>query len=161
MSQQEGVTETIADREYTMYMMPPIASHNLLMDVAKMVGPAIGESLGALLSGKSGGDAASVMEQQVTPELLSGALSTLFADINKTTMEKVIKAFREMTHVDGAPLDKMFDRHFQGKLDEMYKWLAFGMRVQWGKSLSALASGASGLGAFRPRPSSESESPTT
>ncbi len=147
MSQKDGVTETIGDHEYIMYMLPPIKSHNLLMDVARMVAPAIGDAVGALLSGKSDEKKADILEQEIGPELISSAISKLARDVNQKTSEKLISTFREMTHVDGKQLDKIFDDHFRGALDEMYKWLFWGMRVQWGKSLSALVSGASGQGA--------------
>lgn len=147
MSQHDGVTETVGEHEYTMYMLPPMRSHNLLMDVAKMVAPAIGDAVGALLSGKTDEKKASIMEQEISPELISSAVSKLAKDVNQKTSDKVFSAFREVTHVDGKPLDRIFDEHFRGALDEMYRWLFWGMRVQWGKSLSALVSGASGRGA--------------
>lgn len=151
MSQKEGVVETIGEHEYTMYMLPPIQSHNLLIDVAKMVGPALGSLIGSLMpDGKSDADTdtekESLYEREVDGDLLSGAVAALFRDLNKQTFEQVIAAFKSVTHVDGKELNKIFDFHFRGELDQMYLWLSLGVRVQWGKSLSALVSGASGPG---------------
>jgi hypothetical protein len=146
MSQMLPEETTIGDNKYEMYMLPPIKSHNLLMDVAKMAGPALGQAISALFGGSASDK--EVLEREVTVDLLSGALGKLFEDLNKQTMESVIAEFKSVTHVDGKPLDKIFDIHFRGNLHGMYEWLAWGSRVQWGKSLSALVNGASGQGAF-------------
>jgi len=160
MSQAQEATETIGEHEYTMYMLPPIQSHNLLMDIVKMVGPALGDVIGGVLSGRSADKKVDLMEQEVGPEVITKAAGKLFQDVNKQTLEKVISSFRGVTHVDGKPLDKIFDVIFRGGLDEMYKWLFFGMRVQWGKSLSALVSGIGGQGGLASL-GSQLESPTT
>jgi len=151
MSQFNSVEKEIGESTYSMYMLKPITSHNLLMDVVKMVGPGLGSVVGSLFSGADKQDAKTIMEKEVNPELITGALSQLFKDVNKQTLEQVIKAFRQQTHVDGKELNGIFDVHFMGKLDEMYIWLTWGMSVQWGKSLSALASGVSGPGAAKAR----------
>ncbi len=144
MSQKEAQTERIGDHDYEMFMLAPMRSHGLLMDVAKMVGPALGSAVGALV----GGDAKDIMEREVTPDLLSTALGKLFLDLNKKTLEDVIRAFSEVTFVDGKPLTKIFDDHFHGALEDLYRWLAWGFKVQWGKSLGALVSGTGGRGAL-------------
>lgn len=149
MSQKEGVTETIGENQYIMYMLPPLVSHDLLMDVTKMIGPALAALVGGIFGGKTPENAEEILEKEVNSDFLTTALERLFQDINKATLTKVIQHLRPMTHVDGKPLDQIFDIHFQGELDGMYKWLFWGMRVQWGKSLSALMSGASGQGAGR------------
>jgi hypothetical protein len=159
MSQMTPEETTIGEHKYEMYMLAPIKSHNLLMDVAKMAGPALGQAIGALFGGAASNE--EILEKEVTTDLLSGALGKLFEDLNKSTLEQVITIFREVTHVDGKPLDKIFDAHFRGKLEDMYLWMAWGFRVQWGKSLSALVSGVSGQGAFAAltkKPGSESPS---
>ena len=122
----------------------------------------IGPVLDKLFTGKTGGDLSKVLEQVLEQDLgtefFSKALGSLFSHLDKATMNRVIVAFRSVTHVDGAPLDKTFDRHFQGEIGSMYKWLAFGMNVQWGKSLTALVSGAEGLPAVLGK---QSQSPVT
>ena len=169
MSQLETAEEMIGDHKYTMYMLAPIRSHNLLIDVGKMVGPAFGALIGSIMpSGKAEEpeeeptdseegseeeepkeDSGDLSERQVDSELLASAVALLFTGLNKKTLEQVIHAFKEVTEVDGKLFGKgtNFDQHFRGELGNMYKWLAFGMNVQWGKSLSVLASGASGPGA--------------
>jgi len=164
MSQAQEVIEKIGEHEYTMYMLPPIASHDLLMDVAKMIGPSFGSLMAGLMpSGKQeknnetlaslgealGEDAKedSLGDKEINGVFIEKAITTLFTDLDKTVLHRVIKLLTDVTHVDGKELRKNFDIHFRGSLDQMYLWIAFGMRVQWGKSLSALVSGASGPGA--------------
>jgi len=161
MSQKTPEETTIGESTYEMFMLPPLESHGLLMDVVKMVGPALGETVGALFGGSASEE--EILEREVTGDLLSGALGKLFQDLNKKTLEAVIASFRRVTHVDGKELHKIFDHHFQGSLDEMYKWLAWGFQVQWGKSLSALVNGAGGQGALGLllKKTVESQSPST
>jgi hypothetical protein len=161
MSQKTSETKEIGGKKYEMFMLPPMESHNLLMDVVKMVGPGMGSLIGSLVGGNKEAD---IMEKEVGSELISDALSKLFSDLNKNTMEKVIESFKKNTQVGAVPLEKIFDAHFLGSLDEMYQWVAWGFKVQWGKSLSALMSGAGGLnlgGVLNQEQSKESSSPNT
>lgn len=138
MSQREGVTTTIDDKEYTMYMLPPMASHDLLVDVVGMVGPALGPALDALFTGDNAGDFESVMDQEVGVEFFTRAIGTLSKDLDKEVLRKVISEFKKVTFVGGVELSKIFDVHFQGDLKNMYAWIGWGMYVQWGKSFSDL-----------------------
>lgn len=148
MSQVTSNKESINGHEYEMFMLPPMDSHELLMDVAKMVGPAVGPLLDQLLQGKSAGNLEfdKVMEQDLGPEFFTKAAGSLFSNLNKVVLKKVIDAFKEVTLVTGSgKLTDIFDVQFSGELDAMYKWIAFGMKVQWGKSLNALVGGLGDL----------------
>ncbi len=138
MSQFDAETKEIDGEKYEVYMLPPMQSHDLLMDVAKMIGPALGPVLDKLFSG--GRSAGEVLDMEVSSEFFTKASSALFSGLDKKVLHDVIKALRSVTHVGGKKLDSVFDVHFKGRLDNMYKWLAFGMSVQWGKSFSALVS---------------------
>ena len=140
MSQNEGTTESIGGSEYTVYMLPPMISHDLLMDVAKMVGPALGPVFDTFFSDALKGGKANILDQAVSPEFFTKAAGALFGGLDKKVLREVIDKMTGVTHVDGKPLKPIFDMHFRGKLDVMYRWLAFNMQVQWGKSLGALGS---------------------
>lgn len=143
MSQLDAERKVIDGKSFEVYMLPPMTSHDLLMDVAKMVGPALGPVLDKLFSGdRSKGE---VLEQEIGAEFFTKAASALFSGLDKKVLSDVMRALREVTHVEGVPLDGIFDIQFKGNLDSMYKWLFFGMKVQWGKSLSALASAVPAL----------------
>jgi hypothetical protein len=146
MGRSEAHTETINNADYEMYMLPPMDSHDLLMEVTKMTVPAIGPLIDKLVAGKSGDDLQKLLSQEIPPDFFSKAFSSLATNLDKNVLHKVIKAFESVTVVTTSSgkkgkLKDLFDVHFQGELDAMYKWIAWGMRVQWGKSLSALAGG--------------------
>jgi len=146
MSQTQPISTEIDGKTYTMYMLPPLRSHDLLMDVVKMIGPSLGPVFDVLFASnkKSGGE---VLEQEIGPDFFSKAARTLFDSLSKGITKEIIFAFAEITQVDNVTLKPIFDSHFMGRLDVMYRWLAWGMGVQWGKPLSALVSGVSGQGA--------------
>lgn len=130
MSQVEPHTKDIGDNKYTMYMLPPMESHNLLMDVTKMIGPSIGPVIDVVFTHG--------MDAKLSGDFFSKVATTLFGDLNKTVLENVIKVFKKVTEIDNKPLGPIFDAHFMGKLEDMYQWIAWGMGVQWGKSLGVL-----------------------
>lgn len=138
MSQKEGTQTRIGEHEYLMYMLPPMVSHDLLIDVAKMVGPALGPVLDALFSKAEGADFSAILGQEIGTEFFSKAASAIFGGLDKKVLKDVIKEFRGVTFVDGKPLDPIFDFHFQGELGDLHHWLVWGMKVQWGKSFRAL-----------------------
>jgi hypothetical protein len=153
MSQMEGTSKQIGDKTYTMYMLSPMVSHDLLVDVVKMVGPALGPVFDVLFTGTK---KELNLDQELDIAFFTKASSALFSGLDKSVFHAVIDAFKLVTHVDDKPLDKIFDIHFAGKLEDMYQWIAFGMSVQWGKSLSALIGEISDRGANK---KAESRSP--
>jgi hypothetical protein len=143
VSQLDAERKVIGGKTFEMYMLPPMESHELLMDVAKMVGPSLGPVLDKLFGeGRSKGE---ILEQELGAEFFTKAASALFAGLDKKVLADVMGALRKVTFVDGACLDGTFDVEFKGNLDSMYKWLFFGMNVQWGKSLGALVSAVPAL----------------
>lgn len=137
MTQQDGETREIDGCVYKVYMLHPMLSHDLLMDVAKMVGPA----LGPLFDGQAAEQKGTTNDELVR-NTFTKASAALFSGLDKSIVNKVITAFRAVTHVDGKKLEDQdnFVNQFKGKLHNMYAWIAFGMMVQWGKCLSALVS---------------------
>ena len=140
MSQMTGHKQTIEGHEYTVYMLSPLVSHELLTDVAKMVGPSLGPAIDVVMGAVQNQSLANLMEQEIDPALFSRALSSLFDRLDKKTMRTLIDAMAGVTHIDGKPVADVFDFHFKGQLGAMYQWLAFAMRVQWGNCFGALAS---------------------
>jgi len=146
MSQQYCESKQIVEHKYEVFPLPPMVSHNLLIDVSKMIGP----SLGPLFDRFTGKNVDEILKTKLDSDFLTKAFDSFFANVNKETIEIVIKALREKTMVDGKELHKIFDIHFLGNLDEMYQWLFFAMKVQWGKLFSALTNSISFQGAETP-----------
>ena len=140
MSQKDEMSKRIGEHEYTVQMLPPLKSHDLLVSVTKMIGPSVGPLLDMLVSQAKPGSA--IMDQVVSPDFFGKAASVLFQELDNVVLHQLIDAMKEKTLVDGKPLKDIFDFHFLGKLDQMYLWLAHCMDVQWGKLLSALISEA-------------------
>lgn len=159
MSQKEGVTEVIDGKTYTMYMLPPMVSNDLLIDVAKMIGPALGPVVDYLVTGKKSDELSAVMDKELDSGFFTKVATSLSRELDKEVFTRVIQTFKQFTHVDGQPLDRIFDAHFRGELGAMYRWLAWGMRVQWGKCWSALGGVVSLPGAIVP-PVPPSKSPS-
>jgi len=134
MSQLKSESKEIDGNSYEVYMLPPMLSQDLLMDVAKMVGPALGPVLDKFFNGGN----PDVLSQELGADFFSRATSTFFIGLDKKVMRDVIGAMANVSNVDGRPLKVIFDIHFLGRLEIMYQWLMFAMRVQWGNSLSAL-----------------------
>jgi hypothetical protein len=144
MSQLTADTKRIGESDYLMRQLPPMQSHDLLMDVSKMLGPSLGPLLDTLFVGK---DAAAVMDMDIGPAFFTQAAVAFFKGIDKKVISNTISAFAKVSEVDGKPLHLILDDHFHGNLHEMYGWLAWGMSVQWGKSVRALVKGIASWGA--------------
>jgi hypothetical protein len=147
MSQIAPNNKTICDRACCMYMLPPMQSHNLLVDFTKMVGPSVGPLLDALTQ-SPGGISNINLDAELVDGFFTKSLHNFFTDLNKDVLQNTINAFAAVTTVNGAILSKTFDSEFQGELDKMYRWLAWGLDVQWGKSFRALVKDVAGLGAL-------------
>jgi hypothetical protein len=147
MSQQSIEIKEIDGKKFEMYMLTPIESNDLLIDVIKMIGPSLGPVFDMYFSKLKDAGVENIMEQEVGGDFFSKAAKALFTDIDKVVLNECIRLFRTQTHVDGANLnnDDVFTNTFSGKLGDLYKWLFWGMSVQWGKSLTDSISGLSGI----------------
>ena len=139
MSQVTEYRTTIGEREYVMYMLPPTQSFDLMLDFAKMVGPGLGPVLDALAQSRRGAAPdADIMDQELTNDFFTKAAQALFSGIDKKVIHDVRKAFSDMTEIDGVRLTGIFEKHFHGDMSSLLKWYSWGIRVQWGKSLTDL-----------------------
>jgi hypothetical protein len=138
MSQMHSQKKEIDGHQYEMFMMEPRASNRLLTKVGKMILPSLGP-IADMLSNAFSGGGKNVMDLDLGNDFFSKALTQLCLDLDEKTMDTVIDEFQKVTHVDGQQLDKIFAAHFLGRIDNMYKWLAWGMQVQWGKCWGVLA----------------------
>ena len=139
MPQNELASTTIGEFDYEMAMIAARRSNRLLIAVAKMVGPAVGPLIDKAADQKKG--VKSLLDVELGADFFSKALSNLFAHLDEDTLDRVVDEFAKVTFVTGV--GKLSDQgkidiHFQDRIGDLYKWLLWGMKVQWGKSLSAL-----------------------
>lgn len=149
MSQTQGASKEIDGKEYTMFQLAPMRSHDLLMDVVKMVGPSLGPVLDALISGSKDGKSVT-LDTEIGPDFFTRAASSLFTSLDKATVKRVIDTFASVTMVEGSDgkLESHLEAHFIGRLAALYKWVAWGMAVQWGGLFSALGESTAAQGAI-------------
>jgi hypothetical protein len=137
MSQMHSQIKEIDGHQYEMFMMEPRASNRLLTKVGKMILPSLGP-IADFLTGAVGKSGKGLMDIDLGDDFFSKTLSTLCSDLDEKVMDEVIDAFQEITQVDGKSLKPIFAAHFLGELQSMYKWLGWGMQVQWGKCWGVL-----------------------
>ncbi len=135
MSQEDFQTKVIEGVEYKSFMLPPMKSQALLVQVSKMIGPSIGPVLDKLAGKTSVSD---MLDQTVTADFFAKAAEAFFRDIDSDKLESVQMALMDKCHADNQPLSNIYNVVFLGRLDLMYRWMAFAMQAQWGKLSSAL-----------------------
>lgn len=127
MPQDTSKTKDIGGVSYEVFMLPPRVGMSMLVDIGKVVGPA----LGLVNAGSEDGN---------ENEMFMKVASTLISGIDKQTLNYVCDKLSEVTHVNGMPLDKVFDSHFMGKMGSLFQWLVFALEVQYSDFLNALGS---------------------
>jgi len=138
MSQKDPVTKQIGDNNFEMYPLPPSVSMDLLIDVVSVLSPVVAPILNGIFSGKSDADKEEILEKEIDADLFLDALKSLKPQELKRVKNDLIKGLSQVTHVNGKSIDRAFEALFLGDIGSLLQWLAWGMKVQWGKSLSAL-----------------------
>jgi hypothetical protein len=142
MSQKDPVIKRIGDYNFKMFMLPPLLSNRLLLEVTKMIGPSVGPVVDMIFNSAKSRNT-NALDIELGSDFFSKAAQALFKDLEVATTERLIEAFSKVTAVDDQPLEGRVDYFFIGELDVMYQWLAWGLKVQWGKCLSSLVSAIS------------------
>lgn len=144
MSQQTGERTTIDGIEFECFMLDPWVANDILHELFKLVGPSIGDLVGAA---SAGGDAKSIKEtmqdrellgKKLDPALLSQGVSGLFMRLDANTTRSIMERLASVTTVKGGTgsgkLESTFQAVFIGKMGTMYKWAGWALQVQF-KSL--------------------------
>ncbi len=149
MTQYDGVTKVIGEHTYKVMMLDPFTASDLLVDLTEIFGPALGALGASVLKAKDskaalkqlmdgGGDPEDMKEMG---DNLERALVGLIDRISKAKQRQIMSTMARTTSVlkgDKWPgLEGIFVVHFQGKLKEMYLWLAFAIRTQFADFFSA------------------------
>ena len=142
MSQKDPVIKRIGDYNFKMFMLPPLLSNRLLLEVTKMIGPSVGPVVDMIFNSVKSRNT-DALDIELGSDFFSKAAQALFKDLEVATTERLIEAFSKVTAVDDQPLEGRVDYFFIGELDVMYQWLAWGLKVQWGKCLGSLVNAIS------------------
>jgi hypothetical protein len=143
---REAQTKVIKDVTYSVTQLPPKQALDLLMDLIKMLGPALSPILANVTSMKGG-----LLEKDVGEVLkssfISEAVNTLFTQMDKGVVMKMINQLADVTTItfpggatQGANLKSAFDAHFMGNLGALMQWIPFALHVQFADPLSDLGS---------------------
>lgn len=135
MSQMDCQETVIDGVTYSVYMLPPKAAMDMLVDIGKVVGPSLGTILDA--ASEKGG-ITHLLDMSVNSEFFSKAAGQLFERMDKAVLRSTIDQLVQVSMADGVKLDSIFEIHFRGKLGSMFQWLTFALKVQFGNFLSAL-----------------------
>jgi hypothetical protein len=143
--QTQGVTKEIDGKSYTMFTLPPLESHDLLVEFTKMVVPGAGPVIDAIV----GKGLKAAFELETGSEFFTRAAKVIAGSLDNAVLRKLINGFSKVTVVQGTgKLNEIFDVHFAGRLPAMYLWLGWGIEVQWGGLLGALKSSTQLQSAF-------------
>lgn len=136
---RETKTKEINGVTYSVSQLPPTQALDLLMDLVKMLGPALGpvfENVGTL------GDLMEREASDVKLTFLGEAVRGLCGGLDKNVTKNAIKALASVTSCNpGGQLDRTFEAFFLDRgLGDMFVWLKFALEVQFSDFLTALGS---------------------
>lgn len=135
MSQATAKTEEFDGKKFTVHMLPPRAARDILVDMTKVLAPA----LGAMADSKSGNIASFLKDELKSGDSGFSAIASALADrLDKKMLDDHMKALASVTQVDGVPLDKIFDAIFLGGIGTMFKWYGFALRTNFSDFIAAL-----------------------
>ena len=124
---KEMIEKDIDGEQYSFYQLGAIKSHNLLLKIGKIVGPA----LGALQDVE---EEESILDAKID---LTAILEGIFDKADEKTLEGIIVTLcSQITHngENGTgPLKsiEIIDLHFKGRLPSMYKVLYTALEAQY------------------------------
>ena len=140
MSQLNVETTIIDGHKYEMYPLPPSLSMDLLTDLIAAISPVVSPILSAVFKGNGSEADKEILDKEISPDMFSSALQNMSAANLKTVRRALVSNFEKVTTRDNTKLENVVEKVYMGNIGEMLQWLAWGCKVQWGKSLSGLMS---------------------
>lgn len=132
--------QTVIDgHRYEMTMFPATESYRLFHRLLKIIGPAFGKIVDAMGDGD-------IQDVDLSNETTIEAIIALTTHIKESDLDHVIDKLRNCTHVgvDGSdktvPLKGIFEMHFAGALASMFRWLLWGLQVQYANFIEGFGS---------------------
>lgn len=127
MAQIDTQTTALDGTEYEVAPLDPLVANDILVDILKVVGPALG-----------------AMDDGASDTMVEGSFRGLFERLDKAKLREIISILAKVTSVnlpggESPQLPAIFTLHFRGKLGLMYRWLGFALRVQFGDFFDSAA----------------------
>lgn len=141
MPQTQAEKTVINGNDYEMYPLAPSQSMDLLTDLVSVISPVVAPVLTSVFKGKSTEEDKEVLDREVTPDMFSAGLGRLNSSELKNVRRQLVSAFEKVTTRKNVKLEGSVEIVYMGNIGEMLEWIAWGCKVQWGKSLSGLMKG--------------------
>ncbi len=134
--------DTVIDgHRYEMTMLAATPSYKLFTKLLKMFGPSIGTIIDVTSKSGDGVEGIDLNSQAVVK-----GIRALMDHVGEDDIEHVIERLKKQTHVSvekgsekTIPLSGVFELHFQGDIWAMFKWLWWGLQVQYSNFSDAFA----------------------
>lgn len=135
--------ETVIDGyKYEMTMLGATASYRLFHRLFKMLGPSFGALMNSVADGVT-----DVADIDLGSEVVAQGIRALTDSVKESDLDHLIDTLKKQTHAGveedsekTVPLSGTFDVHFQGRIGSMFKWVWWGLTVQYRDFSSAFAS---------------------
>ncbi len=154
MSQLDCETKKIGDYTYKILMLDPLTSADILLDIVKTIAPAAG-AFGAMFASKGNKTSiSSILDGESeesggfggNPESIERAIVGLIDRLERDKLHEIIEHMAKVTSFSKGDnkwpeLSTAFNIHFRGHTAEMFKWLGFALKVQYGSFFSSQGGG--------------------
>jgi hypothetical protein len=122
-------TKKIGEFTYKVQCLDPESAFDLFVDLFQTLVPAIADAAKGLDNVSDlakGGQLAAVFDNVVKSGGLADGLKTLASALDKTKMKAAMRAFAEVTEVEGVGmLSEVYRTHFTGRFDDQLSWFFF------------------------------------
>lgn len=134
----EKQSTVINGHRYVMTMLPATPSYRLFRRLFKIIGPSFGSIMELAKDGTK-----DIGDTDIASEPVVRGIRVLADAITEDELDNVVEQLKKVTEVgiNGSdktvPLENVFELHFSGAIGFMFKWLYWGLRVQYENFISA------------------------
>lgn len=136
--------ETVIDgHTYRMTQLGATKGYKLFHRLVKALGPSIGHFVSAVVAK---GDEASIRDVDITSDDFLQGIKSLTSGFSEHDLDHIVSELKSQTEVSVDDTNKMislspvFELHFRGRLGSMFRWLGWGLKVQFADFFDAFAS---------------------
>lgn len=130
---------TVIDGDlYEMSLFGATQGYRLFHRLFKMFGPSFGKLIDAVAD-------SNLQDVNLSSDAVVTALRSLTDSVSEADLDVLIDALRKQTLVGvggtekTVPLAGVFELHFSGRIGTMFKWLGWGVKVQYSSFADAFA----------------------
>lgn len=124
---------------YEMTQFGATQGYRLFHRILRILGPSFGHIMDALVVTKD------IRDVDLSSDVVVEGIKALTESFKEADMDLVVDLMKKATHVgvggsrETVPLSGVFEAHFSGRIGSMFKWLGWGLQVQYGSFTSAFA----------------------